>query len=48
MMQHTIIMQLFEEAKNMEEYEMLEMEMIVFPLEDIIVTSEGDHDSDTL
>ena len=47
-MQHTIIMQLLEEAKNMEEYEMLEMEMIVFPLEDIIVTSPGDHESDDL
>ena len=48
-MQHTIIItQLLEEAKNMEEYEMLEMEMIVFHSENIIVTSQGDHDSDPL
>ena len=32
----------------MEEYEMLEMEMIVFHSEDIIVTSPGDHESDDL
>ena len=47
-MRSTIIMHMFLEAKNMEKYETLEMDLIVFPLEDIIVTSEGDHDSDTL
>ncbi len=48
MMRSTIIMHLFWEAKNMEKYETLEMDLIVFPSEDIIITSPGDHDSDTL